>query len=241
MLRSVPTWQACSLPLRESQAITRRGRMQERDERFTVVAQQRDERGWRDDARIRASRSPQGLAVAIRRPTKELIADHEPRLAALEYERAVGQLVERGGVETALSRSWRDALPMELRIDRVGSALVFVERGPDFDQEVVVRAAAERAGPMPGRERRRLVQEEELREAARLHERPAVPAAELEPTCDPALDLIAPTDASVVVVEAATVAVDKPSGGIRNQLSQGCDSILERHSSRSIAGRLARA
>jgi hypothetical protein len=209
--------------------------MQQRDQRLTVVAQQRDERSWRDDPRIRMSRSPQGLAVTIRRPTKELIADHEPRLAALEYERAVGQLVERGGMETALSRSWRDALPMELRIDRVGSALVFVERGPDFDQEVVVRAAAERAGPVPGRERRRLVQEEELREATRLHERPPAPAAKFEPTGDPALDLIAPTDASVVVVEAATVAVDKPPRGIRNQLSQGCDSILERHSSRSIA------
>jgi hypothetical protein len=60
-------------------------------------------------------------------------------------------------VENALSRSRGDALLMELRIDRVGSAVVLVERGPDFDQEVIVRAAAERARPVPGRERRRLV------------------------------------------------------------------------------------
>jgi hypothetical protein len=62
-----------------------------------------------------------------------------------------------------------------------------------------------------------------------------VPAAELEPTGDPALDLIAATDASVVVVETATIAVDKPPRGIRNQLSEGRDSILARHRSCSIA------
>jgi hypothetical protein len=118
---------------------------------------------------------------------------------------------------------------MELHIDHVSSALVSVERGPGFDQEVVVRAAAERAGPVPGREGRRLVEEEERSEATRLHERLAVPAPELEATRDPALDLVAPTDASVLVVEAATVPVHKATRRIGNQLSQGRNSILERH------------
>src|ERR1041384_1912558 len=99
-----------------------RGRMQQRDERLAVVAQQRDERGWRDDPRVRVSWSPHGVAVALRRPTKKLIAEDEPGLTALEHERAVGQFVERSSVENALSRSWREALPMELHIDRVGSA-----------------------------------------------------------------------------------------------------------------------
>ena len=132
-------------------------------------------------------------------------------------------------MNNALSRSRRDAPPMELRIDRIGSALVVVERGPDFDQEVVVRAAAQRAGPVPGRESRCLVQEEELREATGLQERPAVPASELEPTRNPPLDLIAPADAPAIVVKAAAVPVDKPAHGIRDQLSQWRDSILERH------------
>jgi hypothetical protein len=203
--------------------------MQQRDEWLTAVAQQLDERGWRDDPRLRPSRSLPGIAVAPRRPTEKLVAENQPGLAALQHERAVGKFVERGGAENALSRSWRDALPMELRIDRVGSALVVVERRPDFDQEVIVGAAAERAGPVPGREGRRLVEEEELREAARLQKRPAVPAAELEPTRDPALDLKAPADAALIVVKAAAVAVDKPTRGIRDQLSQWRDSILEGH------------
>jgi hypothetical protein len=77
---------------------------------------------------------------------------------------------------------------------------------------------------VPGREGRRLVEEEELSEATRLHERLAVPAPELEATRDPALDLVAPTDASVLVVEAATVPVHKATRRIGNQLSQGRNS-----------------
>jgi hypothetical protein len=62
-----------------------------------------------------------------------------------------------------------------------------------------------------------------------------VPAPELEATRDPALDLVAPTDASVLVVEAATVPVHKATRWIGNQLSEGRNSILERHRSCSIA------
>ena len=202
--------------------------MQQRDERLTVVAQQLDKRGWSHDPRVHVC-GPPGVGIALRRPKEKLLAEHHPGLAVLQHERAIGQVVERGGVKNALSRSRSDAFPMELRIDHVGSALVLVERGPDFEQEFVVGAAAECAGPVPGREGGRLIQEEELREAARLHERPAVPAAELEPTRDPALDLIATTDAPLVVVEAPAVAVHKPPRWIRNQFTEGCDSILERH------------
>jgi hypothetical protein len=49
------------------------------------------------------SRSSHAVEVAARRPTEKLIAEDEPGLAALEHERPVGKLVERGGVENALS------------------------------------------------------------------------------------------------------------------------------------------
>jgi hypothetical protein len=72
---------------------------------------------------------------------------------------------------------------------------------------------------VPGGERGRLVQEEELRELARLHEPRAVPAAELEPARDPALAVVAPTDPPPVVVEAAAVPVDEAARRVDDQLA----------------------
>src|SRR5262249_28806742 len=72
-------------------------------------------------------------------------------------------------------------------------------------------------------------EEEELREAAGLHERAAVPAAEPEPARDPASGRVAAADAAVLVVEAAAVAVDEAPRGVGDELPQGRDSILERH------------
>ena len=66
---------------------------------------------------------------------------------------------------------------------------------------------------MAGGEGGRLVEEEELRELARLHQRPPMPAAELEPAGDPALRRPAAPDPTFVVVEAAAVAVDEPASG----------------------------
>jgi len=62
-----------------------------------------------------------------------------------------------------------------------------VEVAPDLAEARVVRVPAERAGPVPGGERRCLVEEEELGELAGLQQRTALPAAELELTGDPTL------------------------------------------------------
>ena len=57
---------------------------------------------------------------------------------------------------------------------------------PQLVEADVVLAPALRARPVAGGERGRLVEEEQLGELPRLHQRRAVPAAELEPAGDPA-------------------------------------------------------
>ena len=60
---------------------------------------------------------------------------------------------------------------------------------------------------------------------ARLH---AI-VAELESARDPALGGVASPDPPVAVVEAAAVAVDEPARGVRDQLAERRDAVLERH------------
>jgi hypothetical protein len=61
-----------------------------------------------------------------------------------------------------------DALTMELHVHPVRSDLTRMETRPELGEVDVVLPPAERAGAMPGGERRRLVDEEELSEAPRL-------------------------------------------------------------------------
>ena len=61
-----------------------------------------------------------------------------------------------------------DALRVQLRVDGVGAGLGWVELAPDRAQALVVRAPALGAWAMAGREGGRLVEEEQLRVAARL-------------------------------------------------------------------------
>ncbi len=86
------------------------------------------------------------------------------------------------------------ALLVELRVDRIRARLARMKLAPELAEPGVVLAPAERAGPVPGGEGRRLVEEEELGEAARLEQRLAVPTAELEPAGDPAPAVEAPAD-----------------------------------------------
>ena len=122
-----------------------------------------------------------------------------------------------------------DALRVELRVDRVRPDRARMELAPELAEAHVVLAAAERARTVPGRERGRLVQEEQLGELPRLHQRLAVPAAELEPARDPAPRRPAPADPSLLVVQAAAVPVDEPAGGVRDQVAARRDAVLTRH------------
>src|SRR5687767_6016435 len=103
-----------------------------------------------------------------------------------------------------------------------------MEFAPDLAEAVVVGAPAERAGTVPRCERCRLVEEEELGEAARLQQRPTLPATELEPAADPALAVEGPADAARLVVEAAPIPVDEAARGMRDELAERRDAVLQR-------------
>ena len=120
---------------------------------------------------------------------------------------------------------------MQLRVDRVGAPLPGMPLAPDLPEADVVLVPAERARSVPGGECGRLVEEEELREPAGLHECRAVPAPELEPARDPALAVVTPPDPPLVVVEAAAVPVDEPARRVGDQLARRRHPVLQRHHS----------
>ncbi len=204
--------------------------MQQWHGRLPVGAQCRNERRWRDQRRLLSVRSPPPIRVARRRPADQLGTEDEPWLASAQHERSVGKLVQRRTVVKLPSRAQIDALVVELFVDRVCADLTGVELAPDRAEAHVVLATTERARPMTGSERGRLVEEEELREAAGLEEWTTEPAAELEPAGDPPPAVEAPPNASTLVMEAPSVAIDQSARGIRDQLAEWCDPILQRHS-----------
>ena len=81
---------------------------------------------------------------------QQVLAEHEPGLALTYDERAVGELVQGRGVVQLRARARRDALAVQLQIDRVGSGLAGMELAPDLTKPEVVRAPAERTRPVPG-------------------------------------------------------------------------------------------
>jgi hypothetical protein len=112
---------------------------------------------------------------------EKLGSEHQAWFAVTKDEGAVREFVERCFVAELYALRRIDAFTVQLRIDRIGSDLAGMELAPDCQEAVVVSATAESAWAMSGRERSRLVEEEQFREAARLLERCAVPPAELEP------------------------------------------------------------
>jgi hypothetical protein len=144
----------------------------------------------------------------------------------VQDERAIRELRKPRVVKPSLARAGVDPLGVELGIYGIGSHLTGMQIGPDTGQTLVVRAPALRAGAMPGRERGRLVEEEQLGVAAGGHERRAPPAPELELARDPAFDAIRAADLTPLVMQAAAVAKDQPSLGSGNQLTDRGNSIL---------------
>src|SRR4051794_19804736 len=100
---------------------------------------------------------------------------------------------------------------------------------PDLEETGVVVTPAERARSVPGREGRRLVEEEQLRELAGLQERRAMPVLEAQATRDPTPAVVAPPDPALLVVQAAAVPIDEPAGRRGDQLAERRDAIPARH------------
>ena len=144
----------------------------------------------------------------------------------LKHEGPVGKVGERCLVQASRTGARVDALDVELGVDRVGAVPAGMQTQPERYESVVVLPPAQGARPVAGGERSCLVEEEELREAAGLHQRLAVPAAELEPARDPALPVEAAPDPSRGVVEAAAVTVDEPAGGIGDELPERRHTVL---------------
>jgi hypothetical protein len=147
----------------------------------------------------------------------------------MEHERPVREAVERGVVMALRSGSADETLRVELRIDRIGTGEKAGVQVPPEIRSSVVGSSAERARAVPGGERGRLVEEEQLREPAGLHQRLAVPATELEATPDQATRRVVSPDPAVRVVEAASIAVHESPRGIGDQLAGRRDLIPERH------------
>jgi hypothetical protein len=183
----------------------------------------------RDRDGTRAAGPGPAVHVSRRRPAEQLRPEHEERIAALEHERAVWEIVVRRLPERVRTRQRVDALLVEMRIDRIGALVPRMTVGPDRAEAVVVLPPAERARAMSGGEGRHLVGEEELGEPSRLHERAAVPAPELEPAGDPALPAVPPSDAARLVVQAAAIPVDETARRVGDQLAERRRAVLERH------------
>src|SRR5436190_17222148 len=176
--------------------------MEKRHRRFPAGTEELDERRRRDrlDATVLGSDDPS--PVAGRRPAKETAAEDEPRLVVVEDERAVRELVQKGGVQAAAATV--QPFAVQTLVD-----LICAGRIDDLEKAPVVLAAAEGARPVPGGQGGRLVEEEQLGELSRLHQRAALPALELEPAGDPAPGGEATPDPAAVVVQATAVAVDE--------------------------------
>jgi hypothetical protein len=206
-----------------------RGWVQQRDERLPSGTQGRDERRGRDHERLPTCRPRRAIDVPACRPTQEVRPEHQPGCRFEQDERRIGELVQRFLVVELGARDGIDSLELELGVDRVGSHPSGVKVSPDIRESSVVLATTEGARTMAGGQRGRLVEEEQLRETAGLHERTALPTAKLEPASDPPFPVRTTADAPRLIVEAATVPVDKATRGVRDQLAERCDPILKGH------------
>ncbi len=188
------------------------------------------DRGWRsDEDRSPTCGASHRISITRRRPAQQACIHHEVRRIRVEHERAVRQIVHRRLVMSLAARGGVDALRMELGVDGVRACLVRMDRAPDLHEPHVVISPTECARAMAGGERGRLVQEEQLREPAGLHQRRAVPPAERQPAGDPALPVEPPPDDAGIVVQAAAVPVDGATCRIGDQVAERCHPIPLRH------------
>ena len=81
----------------------------------------------------------------------------------MQHEHSFSKILRRDIVD-ALRAILTDSLTVELLVDGVSSELPWVERAPKLAEPHVILAPTQRARAVPGSERGRLVQEEQLSE-----------------------------------------------------------------------------
>ena len=200
--------------------------MQEGNDGFPSGAEHVHEGRRREKGDLAGAPGP-ALRVAGRSPAQQRTVENEPRRIRLHDESPGGEIVELGPMEASIPRPGVDPLGVEPQIDRVRTDRVTVVLSPDVTEADVVLAPAERTWAMTCGERGRLVQEEQLRELARLQQRTPVPAPELQPAGDPPSYRPLSPNAPEIVVQTATVAVHEPPGWVRDELAEGRDAVLE--------------
>jgi len=167
--------------------------------------------------------------VARRRPAQHALADHEVRILTVDDEGSVREAGDRRRVTSLPTCRGVNALGVKLSVYRIGADLSGMHRAPDRREADVVLVPAQGARAVARGERGRLVQEEQLGEPAGLQQGRPMPVAEAEPARDPSRAGVATTDATVVVVEAATVPLLEPARGIGDELTEGGDAVPLRH------------
>jgi uncharacterized protein len=178
---------------------------------------------------IRRPRLPSGISRIG--PLQQFIVTYEPRHAIQSDIRAVRHICDVIVVGALFSAG--KALGVQLRIDAIGVNGIAEACAPNFAKAFVVRIAAFRAWTVPGAERRRFIEEEELGIGARLHYRP-VPAAKFNTACYPALDLPRTDDVPRIVVQNTAVSHKETAPRERNDVAIWSNAILQRHSLKGV-------
>jgi hypothetical protein len=155
----------------------------------------------------------------------------EPGLLTLQDEDAVR---ERSNVVVVRlpDPTRRQTISVELGVDLIGGRQfprqILMCGDPAVAEMLIFKVAALGAGSVSGRQRSRLVKEEELGVESRPHDS-AVPAAELESAHQPSPALTIAHDPLLRVMENSSIAEHQASLGNSDELARGGDAVLSRH------------
>src|SRR5687768_15806076 len=195
-----------------------------------------DRRARCEDGDPTARRPGSRPRIALRRPRPERSTPDEQSGLGVGagHEGAVGKLADVGAV-SARAAVRAEAVAMKLPIEERyagggADAAVGVADGPRVLEARVVGVPTFSAGPVTRRQRGCLIQEEQLRVAARRHHPPPAPL-EAEHTGHPGAVAASewPDDPTRLVVKATAVAHQASPGGAGDDVSSRGHTVLQRH------------
>jgi hypothetical protein len=155
----------------------------------------------------------------------------EPGLLISQNEDAVREC--RNVVAVSLpDPTRRQTISVQLGIDLIGGwqflRQILMRGDPAVAEVLILEVPALGAGSVSGRQRSRLVKEEELGVETRLHDS-AVPAAKLESAHQPSPALTIAHDLLLRVMENSSIAEHQASLGNGDELARWSDAVLSWH------------
>jgi glutathione synthase/RimK-type ligase-like ATP-grasp enzyme len=177
------------------------------------------------DVAMRRPRPP--VRVSGVGPCEQRLVFDEPRAVVEHDEGSVRKFGEIRAID-ALDAGRCEPIAVKPLVDEISAHRPAVACRPKRTETLVVRIPAFGARPMTGRERRRLVEEEELSPPARRHDDAANPF-ELQPARDPPLHLRVSDDAAQVVVQDAAISHHVTTPGKGDDFAERRDAVLQRH------------